>query len=269
MSTAVMTRPPAPASPQRAARIAGGLYLVNIVLGVLAIGIIPASLIVPGDAAATLQHIEADELLYRLGLAAHMLILMTNAPLAVILYGLLTPVDRRLAALMVLFLAIGTAVEAATLLDQFTPLALLDGMRSASGAFSTAQVQALANAPLAMRTIGYDINAVFFGCYGITAGYLIFRSTFLPRAIGVLMTVGGSCYLIHSFATFLLPDVATSLVPAILLPSLVGEGALCLWLLVRGVNVRRWQAIATGSWDSATVSTTPLAPAEGQPAVSA
>src|SRR5215467_2793169 len=109
-------------SPQRTARIAGGLYLVNIVLGFFAIGVVPSAIIVSGDAAATAHNILAHELLYRSGIVAHIIILLTNMPLAVIFYDLLKVVNRRLSLLVVFFTIVGTAIEGVALLNQFTPL---------------------------------------------------------------------------------------------------------------------------------------------------
>ena len=234
------------ASPRQLARIAGALYLLNIVAGFIAIGLVPAILFVEGDVAATLRNIQANELLYRLSLAAHMIPILCNVPLVVILYDLLKGVNRRLALMMVFYSLVGTAVESANLLHQFTPLVLLDGAQGLH-ALTAAQMQALAYAPLRLQTFGYDIQQVIYAGYLLAAGYLVFRSTFLPRVIGVLLAIGAVSYLIYSFASFISPEFAAHLVPYIQLPSLVGEGSLCLVLLVIGVNVQRWKGQASGA----------------------
>jgi len=237
---------PAGASPRQLARIAGALYLLNIVAGFIAIGLVPAILFVEGDVAATLRNIQANELLYRLSLAAHMIPILCNVPLVVILYDLLKGVNRRLALMMVFYSIVGTAVESANLLHQFTPLVLLDGAQGLH-ALPAAQMQALAYAPLRLQTFGYDVQQVIYAGYLLAAGYLVFRSTFLPRVIGVLLAIGAVSYLIYSFASFISPEFAARLVPYIQLPSLVGEGSLCLVLLVIGVNVQRWKGQASGA----------------------
>src|SRR5918911_3397030 len=109
-------------SPRQLARIAGALYLINIRGGAFAIGFVPAMLVVSGDAAATAQNIQAHELLYRLGLAAHLVVTATNVPLAVIFYDLFKVVNRRLAVLDACFILVATAIEAAGLVNQFAPL---------------------------------------------------------------------------------------------------------------------------------------------------
>jgi Domain of unknown function (DUF4386) len=225
------------------ARIAGGLYLIIIVGGLFAIGYVPAALVVPGDAAATAHNIQAHELLYRLGLVVHMIILPINIPLTLILYDLFKVVNRRLSLLMVFFVLVGTAIEGANLLNQFAPLMLLGGGRYLS-VFNTEQLQALAYMPLDPQAISYNIQQVFYAGYLLSAGYLVFRSTFLPRTVGVLLAIGGLCYLVYSFASFLSPEFAAHLVPYIQVPSGLAELSLCLWLLVIGVNVQRWNELA-------------------------
>jgi hypothetical protein len=232
------------ASPQHLARIAGGLYLINIVGGFFAIGYVPAALVVAGDAAATVHNIQAHELLYRLGLVAHIIVLACNIPLALIFYELFKVVNRRLALLVVFFTLVATAVEGANLLNQFAPLTLLGGGHYLS-VFTPQQLQALEYLPLDSQAMSYNIQQVFFAGYLLAAGYLVFRSTFLPRVIGVLLAIGALCYLIYSFASFLAPGFAALLVPYIQVPSGVAELSLCLWLLVLGVNVSRWEKQAS------------------------
>jgi Domain of unknown function (DUF4386) len=138
---------------------------------------------VSGDAAATVHNIQANELLYRAGLAAHMIPIVCNVALIVILYELFKVVDRRIALMMVFYSLVGTAVEGANLLDQFTPLVLLDGAQQ-SNALRADRVQDLVYAPVRLVSIGYDIQQVIYAFYLLCAGYLVFRSIFVPRVIG-------------------------------------------------------------------------------------
>jgi hypothetical protein len=228
------------ASPRQLARIAGALYLINIVGGAFAITVVPALLVVQGDAAATAHNIQTHELLYRAGLAAHVLVTVTNVPLAVIFYELFKVVNRRIALLDAFFILVATAIEAAGLLNQFTPLVLL-GDGPYKGALPAAQLQALAYLPADLSHSGYAIHTVFFGFDILCMAYLVLRSRFLPRAIGVLLAIDGAAYLVYSFTDMLAPGVAADLVPWIQFPALLGEGALCLWLLVVGIDVERWK----------------------------
>jgi hypothetical protein len=227
-------------SPRQLARMAGALYLINILGGAFAITIVPAMLVVEGDLAATAQNIQTHELLYRSGLAAHVVVTMTNVPLAVLFYELFKVVNRRVALLVAFFIVVATAVEAAGLLNQFAPLVLL-GNGPYAGALSPAQLQALAYLPGDLASSQYALHTVFFGLDILCFAYLVLRSGFLPRAIGVLLAIDGLAYLCYSFTYILAPGAAAQLVPWIQLPALVGEGSLCLWLLVVGIDVDRWK----------------------------
>jgi Domain of unknown function (DUF4386) len=226
-------------SPRLKARIAGGLYLVVIAGGLFA-EIVREQVVAVRDPAATAQNILANEALYRAGFAAGLAILMCAVPILVILYGLLKTVDRSVALLMVFFDLVSIAAAAANLLNHFEPLVLLGGERYLD-AGQAALMQPLAYMALRMQSAGYNLSLSFFAWFCLTAGYLIFRSTFFPRFLGVLMAVAGVSYLANSFAFFLAPAIAGQLFPAILVPSFVGELALALWLLTVGVNVPRWE----------------------------
>jgi hypothetical protein len=187
------------------ARIGGGLYLVNIVLGAFAIGFVPGAA----------GNVHANELLFRSGIAAHVAVTVTNVPLALIFYELFHVVDRRAALLVVFFTLVATAVEASALIVQLTSLSFVG-----AGA-------------------AYTISTFFFGFYALAIGYLIYRSAFLPRAIGTLMAIDGLAYLTNSLATILAPGFAAHLVPYIQLPTLAGEGSLMLWLMLGRFDAAR------------------------------
>ncbi|MBV8056935.1 MAG: DUF4386 domain-containing protein [Deltaproteobacteria bacterium] len=235
-----MTERIAEPSPRLKARIAGGLYLINIVAGAFHYGFVRAAMVVPGDAGATAANILKHEMVYRLGFVAAIILLLCNVPLALIFYDLFKVVNRSLSALVVFFTLVATAIETANLLNYFAPLILLDGGRYSS-ALTAQQLQALAYIALALQAIGFNLAVVFFAFYDLLIGYLIFRSTFVPRTVGVLMAIGGLCYLTNSFANFLAPGFAAYLLPYILAPSGVAELSFCLWLLVLGVNISRWE----------------------------
>ncbi|MBO0825393.1 MAG: DUF4386 domain-containing protein [Actinobacteria bacterium] len=225
--------------PRRLARTAGSLYLINIVFGAFAIGVVPALLIVP-DVATTAHNIQTHEMLYRLGLAAHVIVTLTNIPMALLFYELLKVVNRRVAMLFVFFTLVATAVEAAGILNDFTSVVLL-GSRNYTTGLTPAQLHALAYLPGDLSTIDYSIYGVFYGFDILCIAYLVFKSTFLPRFIGVLLAIDTLGYLAGGFTDFLAPGVAANLVPWSGLPTIAGEGSLCLWLLVIGVNVERWR----------------------------
>lgn len=138
-------------SSRRLARMAGALYLINILGGAFAITIVPAMLVVQGNPAATAHNLQTHELLYRSGLAAHLVVTTTNVPLAVIFYELFKVVNRRLALLDACFILVATAIEAAGLLNQFTPLVLLG-----NGPYTSALSVTAPGAGLPTRRPGLD-----------------------------------------------------------------------------------------------------------------
>ena len=168
------------ASPRQLARTAGALYLINIVFGAFAIGVVPAVLIVP-DVAVTAHNIQTHELLYRLGLVAHVVVTLTNVPMAVIFYDLFKVVNRRLALLDVFFTLVATAVEAAGILNDFTSAVLL-GSRHYTTAIPPVQPRALAYLPGDLSTIDYTIYGVFYGFDILCVAYLVYKSTSCPES---------------------------------------------------------------------------------------
>jgi hypothetical protein len=117
------------------------------------------------------------------------------------------------------------------------PLGNADYMK----AFDPRQLQALAFLALKSHDVAFDIALIFFGCTCIINGYLIFKSRYLPRLVGILLQIAGACYLIACFAALFAPAFFDLISPAILIPSFIGESSFCLWLLVKGVDVPRWR----------------------------
>lgn len=224
-------------SPQRYARIAGVLYLVVIVAGLFAEMFVREPLVVPHQAAATARNILANELRFRLGFAAELVGCLCNVPLALIFYELFKVVSRRVTMLAVFFSLVGTAIESLDLLNHFSALIFLQAVPGLG--VDQAAMQAQAYLALARQSVGFAIALTYFGCFCLSLGHLIFRSGFLPRFIGVLLAVEGVCYLANSFALFLAPEIAP-VVFQVLMASAIAEVVLCLWLLIRGVNVARW-----------------------------
>src|SRR5437870_6637281 len=227
-------------SPKLCARIGGALYLIIIVIGLFGEAFVRDRLIVSGDAAATAANIMSHESLWRFHIAAELFLLICAITLLLILYVLLKPVSRDLALLAVFFNLVSIGIEAATtmrLLEALFPL----GNAGYLKAFTPEQLYAMATLSLKSHGYGFGVSLLFFACFCLIVGYLIFRSGYLPKTIGVLMQIAGVCYLTNSFALILSPAVANQLFPAILVPASIVEASLCLWLLVKGVNVGKWE----------------------------
>jgi hypothetical protein len=232
------------ASPRLKARIAGGFYLLEMLTGGFAIFLVGGRLFVPGDPAATATNILAHESLLRLSFAANLMQFTCYIVVTGLFYALFKPVNRGLSLLAAFFSLVGCTIGAVSCLFELAPMAVLGGERSLK-AFTAEQLQALVLTFLKLYGQAFDISFVFFGFYCLLIGYLIFRSRFLPRILGLGMALAGLCWL-----TFLWPPLAHSLSPYILAPGILGEGSLTLWLLVAGVNSARWNEQADAAGES-------------------
>jgi hypothetical protein len=226
----------ASASPARQARIAGLLYLIVIGGGLFSEGYARGSLFVPGDAAATMQAIQANEGLWRWGLAVHLSYLVLSVLTNLILYGLFKMVHGTLARLALVFSMVGLTIEAVTILHLYVPLALIEE----AGAVATlgeGQRQALAYLAIRLFSTGWSFGLLFFAGFCTTIGLLIRRSRLIPHPIGTMMITAGVCYVVNSLVFVVSPALSELIVPWILVPVLIAELSLALWLTTRGVRV--------------------------------
>jgi hypothetical protein len=233
-------------SPRALARLAGLLYLVIVVAGLFAELVVRAGVMESGDAAATAENILANEGLFRLGFVADLVMLLADVGVAVLFYVLLRPVSRALALLAMVLRLLMDAVLSVNLVNHLGALLMLD----ADGPLATVdpgQREALALMSLEAHQYGYLVALVFFGLHVAVLGWLFARSTFLPRTLGVLLGIAAVGYLVDSFMYFLIPDYEGALSPVALAPVLVAEVAVVGWLLVKGVDERRWTARAAAA----------------------
>jgi len=230
-------------SPLRLARTAGVFYVVTILCGLFAEIFVRGRLIVPNNPSATAQNILASETLFRLGFAADLVGGAAYVVVTLLLYELLKPVNRPVALLAVLLSLVGSAIGAASIVAHIAPLLLLKGATYLT-VFNTAQLQAMALFFLKLHQQGLLVALVFFGCYCLLLGWLIFRSTFMPRTVGVLLAISGAALLVNSFALFVAPPIGDAVNTYVLALDGLGEIALTVWLLVMGVNTAKWEAKA-------------------------
>ena len=225
-------------SPQVYARMAGVCYLLGSLTSVFGQMVIPGRLVVSGSAAATAANILAHEFLYRFGVVFAFMSVPFHVVWAILFYELFKPVNRSVPLLAAFVMLMGCAMWTLSALFSLAPLLVLQGTRSLS-AFAPEQLQTLALVLLRLNAQAYDIGLVFFGLWCVLIGYLIARSTFLPRTIGVLYALAGLGYL-----TLLYVPLAKYLYPYNLALAGPGEISLLLWLLVKGVNVGKWKETA-------------------------
>lgn len=219
---------------QKTARIAGLLYLIYIVVHTSADVIGRSGIIVYGDAAATAQNILASAWQFRIGFMLDLFAAVLFFLAAWALYRLLKPVNENLALLFLLLNLGGVALQAAS--DLFLPASqlLLSGA-DYTKAFQADQLQAFAMSFLYLYKNGFMIAQIFYGAWLFPLGYLVFKSGFLPKILGVVLMVHCFTWLSTVFQSFLFPGfVAINYVSWPL--GFIAEFGLTLWLLIKGVK---------------------------------
>ena len=227
-------------SPLVRARVAGFLYLIANIFAPFTLLYLPSRFIVRGDAAATANNVIASESLFRFGIVGNLFTFIANIFLALALYQLLKVVNRNMASLMVILFLVGVPIAMFNELTQLAILQLLGGADYLK-AYPTDQLQALAYLLLRLHDQGLLIAHIFFGLWLLPMGYLVFKSGFIPKIVGVLLVIAGVGYVVQSFAAFLGYNVN------IILFTGLGELVFLLWLLIKGVNVEQWKKRAVES----------------------
>jgi hypothetical protein len=227
-------------SSKKTARLAGFLYLVTNLFAPFTLLYIPSRLIVSGNAAATASSIMASESLFRLGIVLNLFTFICQIFLVLALYQLLKVVNKNMASLMVIFSLAAVPVAMLNELNNLAVLLLLSGADYLK-VFTTEQLQSLMYLFLRLHTQGLNIAQIFWGLWLFPMGYLVFKSGFLPRILGILLMIGCFGYVIQSFAAFLGYNVS------IIFFTSWGELLFLLWLLIKGVNVEKWKKRAAES----------------------
>jgi len=229
-------------SPQKIARVAAFVFLIIFFLGMSTELFIRPDMIVPGDAAATVKNIAASESLFRLSLVSDLIRLMFLMLLPLVLYKLLKPVNKNIASLMVIFALASVPISMLNELNHFAVLLLSSGAGYLS-AFEADQLNTLVMFFLELRKYGTFIPQVF-SLWVLLLGYLVFKSGFLPRILGILLMLVGLCYMVSAVLFFLFPTFDATILG---LFAFIGEALFYLWLLIKGVNVEKWEKRALES----------------------
>ncbi|NTW43958.1 MAG: DUF4386 domain-containing protein [Anaerolineaceae bacterium] len=223
------------------ARTAGFLYLLLAPLGFFGGMYIP-SITVTGDAVTTVNNIMAHTLSYRLSILSALITPIVTVFVALYLYKLFKSVDRNQAGLMVGFAMAALPIAMLNQLNHFAVLRLLNNTDYLK-VFSVDQIYSQVMFFLDLGHYGSFIAAIFWGLWLLPMGFLVIKSGFLPGIIGVLLIVAGFGYLIDSVGLFLLPNLNLDLSKF----TFIGEFLMLLWLLIKGVNVEKWQKYALKS----------------------
>jgi hypothetical protein len=224
---------------QRWARIAGALLLISLVAGGFGEAYVPSKIIVSGDAAATVANIRNFEFMYRLGFAAFLIESLCDIALVVILYALLKPVNKQLSLMAAFIALVGTAVFAVAELFYVAPVLIMRGATDYLNTFSPDQLNSLVLLSLKFYSYGGMITTAYYGVGWLIRAYLIFRSGYLPKFLGVLMAIGGLGFVVRNFLLILMPAYASTVLLMLMFP---GGLLLAVWLLVKGVDVPKWKA---------------------------
>ncbi len=218
----------------RTARLAGFLYLLLLPLGIFGVVYVQSITVVPGDMAATVNNIMASETLFRLGILCALAVQIINIFVVLLLYKILKPVNKNHAVLMVVFILLGVPIAMLNELNHLAILQVLSGAKYLA-VFTADQLHALVALFLDLNVAGINIAQVFWGLWLIPMGYLVFKSGYIPRIIGVLLIIGGLGYLIDSVIFFVIPSFGVKISGF----TFIGEVVFPLWLLIKGVNVEQ------------------------------
>ena len=225
-------------SAQTYARVAGVLLLLSMIGGGLGEFYIPNKMIISGDAAATAHNIVTSSALYRFGFAAYLLEAICDITLALVFFALLRPVNKYVALLAAFFGLVSTAVFAGGELFYYAPTHILGGDQYLS-TFSTEQLNTLSQLSLKLYGLCAGIFMAFYGIATAIRGYLIYRSEYLPKWLGALVLIAGFCFILKNFSLVLAPQFPSDL---FLMPMPLVIVSLMVWLLVKGIDVSKWEA---------------------------
>ncbi|WP_020528387.1 DUF4386 domain-containing protein [Flexithrix dorotheae] len=217
-------------------RMAGLLFLILIFCGVFAEFFVRQKIMVYGDPVATAQNIKSMEDLFRVGIVSDLIMSTTYFFFPLLLYPIFKLVNKELSMLMVLCVMISVAILCINMLNQIAALLLVTGSDYFNG-FSTEQLQSLSSFFLNLHSQGYKVAQIFYGLYLFPLGYMIYKSGYLPRVIGVFLMLGFVGDMIDFLRFFLIPDYPSVILDNITLPADIGEISMCLWLLIKGVKV--------------------------------
>lgn len=216
------------------ARTAGILYLIIIVFGISSEVFVRGSLIVSGDATATITNIMTSQALFRTGFLADSIMLLCDVAIAVLFYTLLKSVNKTLALTAAAFRLIQAAILGLNLLNYYAVVLLLNGNNSGAP-LETNQLHSQVMLLLNMHSHGYDLGLLFFAVSNFILGYLIIKSIHFPSILGYGLQATAAIYLVGSYTKFMAPGYVSFVEPLYIIP-LVAELSLCLWLLLKGIR---------------------------------
>jgi len=223
-------------STKRTARIAGVLYLLLALTGVFSLIYVPSTLIVSGDATATVDNIRSSELLFRAGILGGLISNVIFVFLVLALYRLLKETSHKQAMLMVTLVVISVATGFANTINQLGALIALSGADFLS-VFEKSELDAIAYLFIRLNSWGIQIIQIFWGLWLFPFGLLVYKSRFIPKILGVLLIIAGFAYLLNSFTFLVLPQYRAAISTFIMVLEM-GELPIIFWLLIVGAKAQ-------------------------------
>ena len=215
------------------AKVAGIGYLIIFITGIYANFFVMENLIVPGNAVETTNNILSNSFLFRFGIVCFIIMVIFDVVLTWALYLIFQPIDKNLSLLSALLRLVNCTIFGVALIQLLNVLHLVSGVDYLQ-VIETSQLQVQILILLKSFNDAWLIGLIFFGVHLFFLGYLILKSTFVPKFIGVLLIFASLGYLVDSFAHFLLPnysDYKTIFELVVIIPGVVGEFSLTIWLL--------------------------------------
>jgi len=222
-------------SMKKTARIAGALYLIVVLTGIFHLLYVPSQLSGAGDPSVTISNIIAHETLFRLSILAGILCYTAFLLLPLPLYKLLSPTDKTHAVMMVALAAVSVPISLVNMLNKFAVLTLIKANYLTG--LEPGALQAQISLHLEYYRNGNEVASIFWGLWLFPFGYLVFKSGFLPRVLGIFLMVGCVGYIIDFIGSFLFSTYNETIIPTLLtIPGSIGEIGICLWLLIVGIK---------------------------------
>ncbi len=227
-------------SPQTYARVGGLLYLLIIALGIFYEMIVRDNILIQGNSMATMASLKQNEFLWRIGIVAEFLSTLTSIVLALIMYRLTQRVNNDLATLAAFFNLAGIIIQTVYIIQLIEALFPI-GSSPYLQAFTPEQLSAMISLTTKSHVYGFGIALLMFAPYFLLTGYLIYKSNYLPKFVGILYIISGVGYLINSVILIMAPQFSGIVFMVIVLPVFIGEISLSLNLLIKGVNEKEWR----------------------------
>ena len=222
---------------KKTARLTGVLYLILIVFGIINLAHVPSNLLIWENAEKTFLNIQSNEMLFRLGIVSGIIWLLAFIFLPLAFYRLLEKVNKAHAILMVAFAFVSIPISFYNLSNEMTVLSLINSPEQLNE-FTTQQVKNQVMLFLEQYNNGVQLSQIFWGLWLFPLGYLVFKSGYIPKIIGILLMLGCMGFLIEFFGNFLFEEFFKGSVFSIVvgLPATFGELGICFFLLIKGIN---------------------------------